>query len=59
MQSMHSAECRNDTHTAREAIRTHAIGCRAVASAGSVVTKDVPDFAVVAGNPAVNVKYTD
>jgi acetyltransferase-like isoleucine patch superfamily enzyme len=28
------------------------IGTRAVVGAGAVVTKDVPDFAIVAGNPA-------
>ena len=32
------------------------IGEGAVVAAGSVVTKDVPDYAVVAGNPAVVVK---
>lgn len=35
------------------------IGKGAVVGAGSVVTKDVPDFAVVAGNPAKILKYTD
>lgn len=34
------------------------IGEGAVIAAGSVVTKDVPDYAVVAGNPAVILKYT-
>lgn len=34
------------------------IGEGAVIGAGSVVTKDVPDFAVVAGNPAKIIKYT-
>jgi len=29
-----------------------AIGERAIVGAGSVVTKDVPDGAIVAGNPA-------
>jgi acetyltransferase-like isoleucine patch superfamily enzyme len=33
------------------------IGIGAVIGAGSVVTKDVPDFAVVAGNPAQIVRY--
>lgn len=35
------------------------IGKGAIVGAGSVVTKDVPDYAVVAGNPAEVVKYTD
>lgn len=35
------------------------IGEGAIVGAGSVVTKDVPDYAVVAGNPARIVKYTD
>jgi acetyltransferase-like isoleucine patch superfamily enzyme len=34
------------------------IGVGAVVGAGSVVTKDVPDFAVVGGNPAQIIKYT-
>lgn len=34
------------------------IGEGAIIGAGSVVTKDVPDYAVVAGNPAKIVKYT-
>lgn len=34
------------------------IGEGAIVAAGSVVTKDVPDYAVVAGNPAQVVKYT-
>lgn len=33
------------------------IGIGAVVAAGAVVTKDVPDFAVVAGNPAKIIKY--
>lgn len=33
------------------------IGKRAMIAAGSVVTKDVPDFALVAGNPAVIKRY--
>lgn len=28
------------------------VGARAIVGAGSVVTKDVPDYAIVAGNPA-------
>lgn len=35
------------------------IGMNALVGAGSVVTKDVPDGAVVAGNPAVVIKYLD
>jgi Acetyltransferase (isoleucine patch superfamily) len=33
------------------------IGLGAVLGAGSIVTKDVPDFAVVAGNPAKFIKW--
>ncbi|RYE37966.1 MAG: acyltransferase [Sphingobacteriales bacterium] len=33
------------------------VGEGAVVAAGSVVTKDVPDYSIVAGNPAVVVKY--
>ncbi len=33
------------------------IGIGAVVAAGAIVTKDVPDFAVVAGNPAKIIKY--
>lgn len=33
------------------------IGNGAVIGAGTVVTKDVPDFAIVAGNPAKVIKY--
>lgn len=35
------------------------IGKRAIVGAGSVVTKDVPERAVVAGNPAKFIKYVD
>ena len=34
------------------------IGEGAVIAAGSVVTKDVPDYAIMAGNPAAVIKYT-
>jgi len=32
------------------------IGCKCVVAAGSVVTEDVPDYSIVAGNPAKLVK---
>lgn len=35
------------------------IGKKAMVGAGSVVTKDVPDFAVVVGNPAKLIRYID
>jgi acetyltransferase-like isoleucine patch superfamily enzyme len=35
------------------------IGDNAVVGAGSVVTKDIPDFSVYAGNPAVKVREID
>jgi acetyltransferase-like isoleucine patch superfamily enzyme len=35
------------------------IGTGAVIAAGSVVRKDVPEYAVVAGNPAEIVKYRE
>jgi acetyltransferase-like isoleucine patch superfamily enzyme len=35
------------------------VGRHAVVGAGAVVTKDVPDFAVVAGNPAKIIKYVE
>lgn len=34
------------------------VGEGAIVGAGSVVTKDGPDYAVVAGNPARIIKYT-
>jgi len=35
------------------------IGCKAMVGAGAVVTKDVPDYAVVAGNPATIKRYIE
>ena len=35
------------------------IGEGAIIAAGSVVTKDVPDYAIVGGNPAKVIKYRD
>lgn len=35
------------------------VGKRAIVGAGSVVTKDVPERAIVAGNPARVIKYID
>jgi acetyltransferase-like isoleucine patch superfamily enzyme len=50
----------NDVWFGRGAIvtpRVRRIGDSAVIGAGAVVTKDVPDFAVMAGNPAKVIKY--
>ena len=50
----------NDVWVGRNAIivpSVSRIGDGAVIGAGAVVTKDVPDFAVVAGNPAKIIKY--
>ena len=33
------------------------IGTGSILAAGSVVTKDVPDYAIVGGNPAKVIKY--
>jgi maltose O-acetyltransferase len=35
------------------------IGSHAIVAAGSIVTKDVPDWAIVGGNPAKVIKYRD
>jgi maltose O-acetyltransferase len=35
------------------------IGEGVVIGAGSVVTKDVPDYAIIGGNPAKILKYRD
>jgi virginiamycin A acetyltransferase len=50
----------NDVWVGRNALilpSVKKIGDGAVIGAGAVVTKDVPDFAVVAGNPANIIKY--
>lgn len=39
-------------------LKSVTIGEGAIVGAGSVVTKDVPDYAVVGGNPAKILKYT-
>ena len=51
----------NDVFIAANAIILHgvSIGNGAVVAAGSVVTKNVPDFAVVAGIPAKIIKYRE
>ena len=35
------------------------VGCHAIVGAGSVVTKDVPDYAVAVGNPAKVIRMLD
>ncbi|MFM5730542.1 LbetaH domain-containing protein [Aeromonas caviae] len=35
------------------------VGKYAMVGAGAVVTKDVPDYAVVAGNPAKVIRYIE
>ncbi|MGX5794082.1 acyltransferase [Pseudomonas sp. E2-15] len=35
------------------------VGCHAMVGAGSVVTKNIPDGAVVVGNPAKIIRYVD
>lgn len=35
------------------------IGCKAMVGAGAVVTRDVPDYAVVVGNPAKITRYIE
>ena len=49
----------NDVWIGRSAIVLSgtSIGNGAVIGAGSVVTKDVPDYAIVAGNPAKLIRY--
>lgn len=43
------------------AVRPHmvSVGKYAIVGAGSIVTKDVPDYAVAVGNPARVIKYLD
>ena len=40
-------------------IKPHRLGEYAVVAAGAVVTKDVPDYAVVGGVPAKVIRYQD
>jgi virginiamycin A acetyltransferase len=50
----------NDVWVGRNVIivsSVNSIGDGAVIGAGAVVTKDVPDFAIVAGNPAKIIRY--
>jgi len=44
---------------AKQELRGISVGKHAIVGAGSVVTKDVPDYAVVVGNPAKVVKMLD
>jgi virginiamycin A acetyltransferase len=58
--SFHALEIGHDAWVGSRAIITPGctrIGIGAVVGAGSVVTKDVPDFAVVGGNPARTIKF--
>lgn len=58
--SRRSIEIGNDVWVGQNVIilpSVNNIGDGAVIGAGAVVTRDVPDFAVVAGNPAKFIKY--
>ena len=37
--------------------KCHRIGAHSIIGAGAVVTKDVPDYAIVGGNPAEVIRY--
>jgi acetyltransferase-like isoleucine patch superfamily enzyme len=45
-----------DTWVGNGAIIMANVGKKCIVAAGAVVTKDIPDFAIVAGNPAAIIK---